>query len=63
MQYERLRYWVEYYGRYTENQERDDEYLPDAEQQLSLVLEEEHDVSILLKQALERSKQQIKLLK
>jgi len=63
VQIERLRYWKEYFSKYSETQtQTDEDYLPDAYQQLSLALEEEVDISILLSQALERSKQQVKVL-
>ena len=63
VQIERLRYWKEYFSKYSETQtQTDEDYQPDAYQQLSLALEEEVDISILLSQALERSKQQVKVL-
>ena len=46
--YEKLRYWREYYSRYTEPSYKEDDFMPDAQQQLTLALEKEVDVSILL---------------
>jgi hypothetical protein len=48
VEYERLRYWREYYSKYSESSQREDDFTPDAHQQLSLILEEEIDISILL---------------